>query len=142
MGDGSLCNCLYFTSNRLSRVLTKMAEEEFKSTGLFPSQALALMIINDKPGISQNDLSRELDIKPSTTSRFIDKLEHKNLVKREVKGKSSFLYSTADGLSLMEKIDTCWKNLFQRYSTVLGQEEGAKLTNAIHNAVDKLEKEL
>jgi len=42
----------------------------------------------------------------------------------------------------MEKIDTCWKNLFQRYSAVLGQEEGAKLTNAIHNAVDKLEKEL
>jgi len=45
-----------------------MAEEEFKSTELFPSQALALMIINDKPIISQNDLSRELDIKPSTTS--------------------------------------------------------------------------
>ena len=142
MGDGSLCNCLYFTSNRLSRVLTKMAEEEFKSTGLFPSQALALMIINDKPGISQNDLSRELDIKPSTTSRFIDKLEHKNLVKREVKGKSSFLYSTAEGLSLMEKIDVCWKNLFQRYSAVLGQEEGVKLTNSVHNAVGKLEKEL
>jgi DNA-binding MarR family transcriptional regulator len=142
MGDGSLCNCLYFTSNRLSRVLTKMAEEEFKSTGLFPSQALAVMIINDNPGISQNDLSHELDIKPSTTSRFIDKLEHKGFVKREVKGKSSFLYSTAEGLSLMEKIDVCWKNLFQRYSTVLGQEEGAKLTNAIHNAVDKLEKEL
>ncbi len=142
MGDGSLCNCLYFTSNQLSRALTKMAEEEFKSTGLFPSQALALKIINDKPGISQNDLSCELDIKPSTTSRFIDKLEHKGFVKRKVKGKSSFLYSTDEGTDLMEKIDACWKNLFQRYSSVLGHEEGAKLTNAVHNAVNKLEKEL
>ncbi|WP_048190392.1 MarR family winged helix-turn-helix transcriptional regulator [Methanobacterium sp. SMA-27] len=142
MSKGSLCDCLYLTSNRLSRVLTKMAEEEFKSTGLFPSQALALMIINKKPGISQNDLSKELDIKPSTTSRFIDKLEHKNLVKRKIVGKSSFLYPTDNGIALMEKIDASWQNLFKRYSEVLGLEEAIKLTNSVHNAVNKLEKEL
>ena len=142
MSKGSLCDCLYLTSNRLSRVLTKMAEEEFKSTGLFPSQALALMIINKKLGISQNDLSNELDIKPSTTSRFIDKLEHKNLVKRKIVGKSSFLYPTDNGIALMEKIDDSWQNLFKRYSEVLGLEEAIKLTNSVHNAVNKLEKEL
>ena len=100
------------------------------------------MIINKKPGISQNDLSKELDIKPSTTSRFIDKLEYKNLVKRKIMGKSSFLYSTDNGIALMEKIDASWQNLFKRYSEVLGLEEAIKLTNSVHDAVNKLEKEL
>ena len=30
----SLSDCLYFSSNKLARVVTKMAEEEFKITGL------------------------------------------------------------------------------------------------------------
>lgn len=142
MDDGSLCNCLYFTSNRLSRVLTRMAEEEFKPTGLFPSQALALMAINENPGISQSQLSRELDLKPSTTSRFVDKLEHNGLVKRKIEGKSSSLYPTSEGLELKEKIVSCWKNLFKRYSQILGEEKGVKLTSAIQNAVIKLKKDL
>ncbi|KAF5089221.1 MarR family winged helix-turn-helix transcriptional regulator [Methanobacterium aggregans] len=142
MSDGYLCNCLYFTSNRLSRILTKMAEEEFKSAGLFPSQAFALMIINRNPGISQNNLSHELDIKPSTTSRFIDKLEHKSLVKREVKGKSSFLHPTEEGVDLMGTIEECWKNLLNRYSKILGFEEGEKLAQSIDLACNKLEQDL
>lgn len=142
MVDGSLCNCLYFTSSRLSRVLTRMAEEEFRETDLFPSQALALMLINENPGISQSRLSRELDLKPSTTSRFVDKLEHKGFVERKVEGKSPSLHPTEEGLELTEKIVTCWKNLFKRYSRILGEENGVKLTSAVHDAVIKLERDL
>ena len=138
MVDGSLCNCLYFTSSRLSRVLTRMAEEEFRETDLFPSQAL----INENPGISQSRLSRELDLKPSTTSRFVDKLEHRGFVKRKVEGKSPSLHPTEEGLELTEKIVACWKNLFKRYSRILGEENGVKLTSAVHDAVIKLERDL
>lgn len=140
MDERILCNCLYFTSARLSRILTKMAEEEFKSTGLFPSQALALKIINIHQGISQNYLSSELDIRPSTTSRFIDKLESKGLAKRKVKGKVTYIHSTQKGLDLQEEIDISWKNLYHRYSKILGYDEGHKLTEKLNQTSKQLEK--
>lgn len=141
MSEKILCNCLYFTSARLSRILTNIAEEEFKTTGLFPSQALALMIINKNPGISQNYLSKELEIKQSTISRFIDKLEHKQLVKRKASGKKSYLYPTEKGISLQKEIDKSWNNLHHRYSKILGYAESTELNQMIHNAGEKLNKE-
>lgn len=45
------------------------------------------MTINQESGLSQNELSKILNIKPSITSRFIDKLENKGLVILKVKSK-------------------------------------------------------
>ncbi len=50
-----------------------------------------------EPGLSQNELSKILNIKPSTTSRFIDILENKDSTTRKVKGKVSYLYPTSKG---------------------------------------------
>lgn len=134
-----LCNCLYFTSNKLNRIINRMAEEEFLKTGLSPSHAFALMTINSEAGLSQNELSKILGIKPSTTSRFIDKLESKGLVIRKVKGKVSYLYPTSKGEKLQEEIQKCWKNLHYRYSKILGEKEGSELTTTVYKAADELE---
>ena len=134
-----LCNCLYFTSNKLNRVINRMADEEFSKIGLSTSHAFALMSINIEPGLSQNELSKILNIKPSTTSRFIDKLESKGLATRKVKGKVSYLYPTEEGEHLKEEISECWKNLHYRYSNILGEKEGAELTASVYRAAEKLE---
>lgn len=133
-------NCLYFTSNKLNRIINRMAEEEFIKTGLSPSHAIALMLINNEAGLSQNEISKKLNIKPSTTSRFLDKLEIKELVTRKVKGKVSYLYPTENGMELEEEIEKCWKNLYNRYSKILGEKEGAELTASIYKAAEDLEK--
>jgi len=138
----TMCNCLYFTSNKLNRILNKIAEEEFLKTGLSPSHALTLMNIDFQPGISQKELSEIMNIKPSTTTRFIDKLEVRGLVERKTKGKTSCLYPTQKGIDLKVEISTCWGNLYKRYSNILGQEEGVKLTEAIDEAASKLEKDI
>jgi DNA-binding MarR family transcriptional regulator len=116
-----------------------MAEEEFKKTGLSPSHAFALMVINTEQGLSQNEISKNLNIKPSTTSRFLDKLESKGFVTRKVKGKVSYLYPTKKGAELQEEIEKCWKSLHQRYSKILGEKEGAELTSLTYNAANELE---
>lgn len=134
-----LCNCLYFASNKLNRIINRMAEEEFLKTGLSPSHAFALMTINYESGLSQNEISKKLNIKPSTTSRFIDKLESKGLVTREVKGKLSYLYPTDEGRKLQEEIEKCWKNLHRRYSDILGEKQGAEITALVYNAANELE---
>ena len=137
-----MCSCLYFTSNKLNRILNKMAEEEFIKTGLSPSHALTLMNINRQAGLSQKELSEIMNIKPSTTTRFIDKLEGRRLVERKLKGKLSYLYPTDKGIDLQNEIDKCWESLNQRYSKILGCEEGVKLTEAIDKAATELEKNI
>ena len=64
-----LHNCLYFTANSLARVITRMAEEEFRATGLSPSHAFLVMLVNDKPGIGQKELCEQLYLAPSTVTR-------------------------------------------------------------------------
>ncbi len=135
----TMCNCLYFTSNKLNRILNKMAEEEFLKTGLSPSHALTLINIDFQPGLSQKELSKIMNIKPSTTTRFIDKLEVKGLVERRTEGKSSYLYPTQKGINLKVEIAHCWENLYKRYSEILGQEKGIELTESIDAAASKLE---
>ena len=138
----TMCNCLYFTSNKLSRILNKMAEEEFHKTGLSPSHALTLMNIDFQPGLTQKELSEIMNIKPSTTTRFIDKLETRGLVERKTKGKSSYLYPTQKGIDLQVDIGECWGNLYKRYSETLRQKEGVQLTEIIDKAAIKLEENI
>lgn len=116
-----------------------MAEEEFLKTGLSPSHALTLMNIDFQPGLTQKELSEIMKIKPSTTTRFIDKLETRGLVERKTKGKSSYLYPTRKGIDLQIEIGECWGNLHKRYSKILGPKKGVELTEIIDKAATKLE---
>lgn len=133
-----LHNCLYFTANSLSRVITRMAEEEFRKTGLSPSHAFMMMLVVDNPGVGQKKLCEQLQLAPSTVTRFIDTLEYKGYVTRQSEGKASKVYPTEKGKQLRAPIDNAWKNLYQCYSKVLGSKESDKLTSMIDKAADKL----
>ncbi|MGO4274416.1 MarR family winged helix-turn-helix transcriptional regulator, partial [Paenibacillus sp. TAF58] len=80
MDDDFLQTCLFFTANRLSRSITKMAEEEFAATGLSPMYGYLIRLVNSAPGISQKELAEKLYVTASTLTRFIDKLEGRQLV--------------------------------------------------------------
>jgi DNA-binding MarR family transcriptional regulator len=135
-----LDNCLYFTVNKLSRAITRMAEDSFKKTGLSPTHAFLLMLVNNKPGISQSELAEELHMMPSTITRFIDKLVMKGLLERKAEGKRSFIFPTEAGENTQEKIKEAWKDLYRNYSAVLGEDAGKELTMLIREAGNTLEK--
>ncbi len=134
-----LRHCLYFTANALSRVIARMAEEEFKITGLSPSHAFLMMIVNDHPGIGQKELGEQLHLAPSTVTRFIDSLVYRGYLIRKSKGKVSKIHSTNKGKQLKKPIDAAWKSLYHRYSKILGMKEGDQLTQLIDDAGRKLE---
>jgi len=140
MGDSKsiLHHCLYFTANSLSRVITRMAEEEFRKTGLSPSHAFLVMLVNDHPGIGQKELCEQLHLAPSTVTRFVDTLVFKGYLIRQADGKASKVTATPAGKALQEPIEVAWKNLHQRYAKVLGLEAGDRLTAIIDEASRKL----
>jgi len=136
-----LHNCLYFTANSLTRVITRMAEDEFRRTGLSPSHAFLMMLVNDNSGIGQKELCEQLHLAPSTVSRFIDSLAHRGYLTRRIDGKASKVFSTREGEDLRIPIEDAWKRLYQRYARVLGIKKGDALTAMIDEASDKLSTE-
>ncbi len=134
------CQCLYYASNALARITTRMAEEEFASVGLSPSYAFLIMTVAKKPGIQPGEISKELELTPSTITRLIEKMEKKGLLRRKFEGKTTGVFITAKGEALTIDIKKCWLNLYLRFKETLGEEQAEKLTGVIYTAVKELNK--
>ncbi len=133
------CNCLYHSVNALSRLLTKMADEEFAVTGLTSSYALLLMSVNEKPGIQPKEISGEMQLTPSTVTRLIEKLEMKGLVERRNSGRCTLVYPTQKGIEKNNIIKDAWASLHSRYSELLGKEKTQLLTSEVASSIRELD---
>lgn len=130
---------MYFSANAFARVMTKMADEEFATTGLAPSHAFLLMVVNETPGIQPKDISFQMQLSPSTVTRLIEKMENKNFVERKSVGRATEVYPTEKSFALNDLLKKSWKNLHNRYTTALGEIESRNLTNKVFDAYIKLE---
>jgi DNA-binding MarR family transcriptional regulator len=133
-----LSGCLYFSSNKFVRLLTKLAEDEFKITGLTPTYAFAVTIVNKYGKISSTELADYLQMAPSTITRFVDKLLIKDLVGRKIEGKNSFIFSTEKGKELQESINIAWNSLEKALNEKLGEEESKKMVETLNWASERL----
>jgi MarR family transcriptional regulator, organic hydroperoxide resistance regulator len=133
--------CLFFTANSLARVIGRMGEEEFTRVGMTPSYAFLLTLAIKSPGVSQKALSAQLNIAPSTVSRFVDTLIKRRLLTKEVVGRSTYIFPTEAGKELKPLIDKCWLALYERYCKILGVKESEKLTKMTAEACRKLMEE-
>jgi DNA-binding MarR family transcriptional regulator len=137
--NSKYCGCLYYSANALSRLMTKMADEEFAVTGLSPSYAFLLMTVNSKPGIQPMEISKHMLLTPSTITRLIEKMEQKKLMERKSTGRTTEVYPTDKGIAMDKPIKEAWKNLYIRYSELIGEAEATELTLSINDAVNKFE---
>lgn len=135
----ALNGCLFFTTVKLNRVFSKIADDAFSKTGLSPSHALLLYLVNERGGIMQKDLGETLHLTPSTITRLIEKLERKKLVSKTSEGKQMFLTPTGDGLLLQEAILESWNLLHSKYQGILTEEETAQFLMLSTKLLEKLE---
>lgn len=118
--------------------MTKLAEEAFATVGMSPSYAFLMMYVNDHPGVMQKDLSDQLNLAPSTVTRFVDALELKGFLERRTEGRVAQVYPTPQGQALQSKLEAAWHNLFVRYSKVLGEDFSRELTQMVDGAAIRL----
>jgi DNA-binding MarR family transcriptional regulator len=119
-----------------------LAEKTFNFGDLAPSYLYMIMIVKFHPEITQKELCHKLSIAPSTSTRFIDKLEKQNLVTRKVNGKQTFISLTEEGEKVYKQFRVCLKELFAGYSQILGREFSMDLSKMLNEASNKLEEEL
>jgi DNA-binding MarR family transcriptional regulator len=136
-----LIHCLYFTASRFARNITKLAEKTFDFGDLAPSYHYMIMIVKYHPEITQKELCHKLSIAPSTSTRFIDKLEKLKLVNRKMVGKQTLISLTEEGENVYQQFRISLKELFTSYSVVLGREFSIDLSKMLHEASNKLERE-
>ncbi|WML51344.1 MarR family transcriptional regulator [Neobacillus sp. PS3-12] len=94
------------------------------------------------PEITQKELCHKLSIAPSTSTRFIDKLEKLKLVTRKADGKQTLISLTEEGENIYRQFRVSLKELFTSYSEVLGREFSKDLSLMLHEASNKLERDL
>jgi DNA-binding MarR family transcriptional regulator len=130
---------MYFSTNALARKIEKLAVESWKPVNLSPSHGYLLMTVIEEPGIQPGMLANEMQLKPSTITRFIEKLEEKKLVVRITEGKLTNVYPTPKGKELYSELKGCINHFYSSYCAVLGKEECAKMINSMNKLADKLE---
>ena len=131
--------CLLFSANALARAITSIGDEEFGRFGLSYSHAYLLCEVDDQPGISPSQLSETLYLTPSTITRLVEKLEQKQLVRRESEGKKTLIFPTAGGEAIRPAITEAWGRVGARYSAIIGQENVCQLTQQVFKAAQALE---
>lgn len=140
--DCRLDDCLFFSVTKLARVFGKMAEESFGKTGLSPSHALILYLVNRNGPLHQKEIGEKLHLTPSTITRFIEKLETKGLVTKTIEGKNAFIATTDKGLALQPEVIQAWHLLHEKYANILSEEEAIQfigLSEKLLSALDHQE---
>jgi DNA-binding MarR family transcriptional regulator len=118
-----LNSCLFFSLSKVSRALKKEADDRFSVTGLSPSHAFILYIVCLKQRIHQKEVGDYLMLTPSTVTRFVEKLESKKLVIKEVEGKNVYLCATSQGEELKTHVMKAWDSLNKVINSTLSDEE-------------------
>ena len=114
-----LYDSFYFSVSRLNRNIQRIADDVFKTTGLPPSYDLLLLLLDEWKELSPTKISQTLDIKPSTTTRFLDKLEKMKIVVRRIEGKYSYISLTPLGLSKLPEIKDAFESLEYRIQKII-----------------------
>jgi DNA-binding MarR family transcriptional regulator len=96
------------------------------------------MLVLEQPGIQPTAIAEQLQLQPSTITRLIEKLEEKKLVVRTAEGKTTNVYPTPRLKDLMPRLKECLDEFYNRYSSLLGKEESARLVQSIGKFADKL----
>lgn len=77
-------NNLYRALHRLNRQMHRVSHRESHGKGgLYHGQANLLLLIFQNDGASQRDLAEQLDVRPSSMTEMLTKLEHGDLIIRK-----------------------------------------------------------
>jgi DNA-binding transcriptional ArsR family regulator len=119
----------------LAWLLRKIADEEFEHLGLTYSYAFLIMAVYEQPGITPTDLSEKLFLSPSTITRLIEKLETKDLIYREIKGRYSQVFPGQLCVDFYPQVKKAWGQIGIRYATNIGFDKTDCLNADIREAI-------
>jgi len=133
--------CIYFNSNALVRQINRIWDEAFKPLGLSPAHAYVLRVVLERPGIGMKEIAEELELAPSTVTRFVDSLINKSLLKRKSDGsdrRGTKIYPTAAAKKIHQQLEDTGKKLYKKMNKIIGKQAFADTVNNMREIQGKL----
>lgn len=137
--ESTLQKCLFFTSNRLSNVLRRIANDICSDTGIALPHVYLLIVVNQYKGITINELAQKLDIAPSTCTRFVNALVKDEILEKKQEWKTVHIFLNKKGENTVKGIDECLNKFYNRCLEVMEKDEYNKLASLMWQAADRFE---
>lgn len=109
--EGYVQESLFFVTSKLHRNIKRISEKVFKPTGLPPSHGMIMLFLDEWKELSPGDISESLDFKPSTVTRFLDKLEKMKYIERRKDSRYSYVSLSRKGVAKIPEIKGAFEEL-------------------------------
>ena len=133
--------CIYFNTNALARQINKIWDDAFKPFGLSPAHAYVLRVVLDQPGISMKHISEELELAPSTVTRFVDSLINKGFLERlsnDTDKRSTQILPTLQSKKIHKKLEATGQALYTNMNDLIGKKAFAELVTGMRTTRQQL----
>ena len=137
-----LHDSLFFVTSKLHRNISRIAEEKFKTVGMSPSHGVLMLLLDEWKELSPGELSRSLDFKPSTTTRFLDKLEKMKYVERRTDGRYSYVGLSRKGVQKIPEIKGAFEELEYYYNKIITSKITTKQKPILLDMADRIQAKL
>ena len=133
--------CVYFNTNRLSRLVNKIWQESFDSLGLAPAHGYLIRLVLAEPGLSQKEIGKVLYLEKSTIARSIEKMEAQGyLCRRPSDHAGQGVYPTQKAISISQELEQLGDQLYEKMLASFGKDDVTKLVGLLRRASDELQK--
>jgi DNA-binding MarR family transcriptional regulator len=108
---------------------------------LSPAQATALLILNDRPGLTLRDLAESLSTDQATTSAMVDRLMSQNYVRRETDPddrRRARLLLTEEAGGIVQRLGDAREATNRLIFEALGKQESADLSRILTHLLGRL----
>jgi DNA-binding MarR family transcriptional regulator len=113
---------MHLAVNSFSREVSQFFDAYFESYNLATSYIELLLLVHKHEKITQKEIAEEMNLAPSTITRFIKKLEKKGLTDKEKDGRAALIVLSADGRKMISEFSERYEKAISDLKNKLGEK--------------------
>ncbi|GEK28175.1 MarR family transcriptional regulator [Furfurilactobacillus siliginis] len=133
-------DCSYFTAAKYTREITRIANQDFKPTGMPAAYAYILLTLEDYDELSINDLVDLLGYERSSLMRMLDKLAKQQLIEIDQVSHKNRIRLAAGSADMLKLANECLTTYSAHSQQLLGATVSKALTSGLVAATSQLQK--
>lgn len=113
---------MHSAANSFSREISRHFDSYFEEYDLATSYVELMLILHNNEELSQNDLAEEMNLAPSTITRFINKLVKRSLVQKKKSGRTAVINLSKKGQALVPKLKDSFDRAMADLQNILSEK--------------------
>lgn len=113
---------MHSAANSFSREISRHFDSCFEEYDLATSYVELLLILLEKEELSQNEVAENMNLAPSTITRFVNKLVNKGLVQKKKTGRTAVVTLSRKGQTIAPKLKDRYNDALQDLENILGEK--------------------